>query len=117
MVIVLTDTIMSGGNAFRSGNGGKKVERGLDREHQEGGTIGPARIRCVNVQETIESRHVASIAAGPSARRSTRWLRRRQTGDQLSARAPGRHAVGLTSRTTPHRLVTATQALHFPPDC
>ena len=59
---MLNYTIMSGVNAFRSRNDGKKVRLGMQRKHQEGGTLGPARLGYLNVRETIEDRQIASVA-------------------------------------------------------
>ena len=59
---MLQFAIMSGVNAFRSRNDGKKVKVGLQRKHQDGGTIGPARLGYLNVRETIEDRQIASVA-------------------------------------------------------
>ncbi len=57
--------IMSSVNAFRSRNDGKKVRLGLDKKHQEGGTIGPAPLGYLNVRETVADRQIAGIARDP----------------------------------------------------
>ena len=102
---MLNYTIMSGVNAFRSRNDGKKVRLGMQRKHLEGGTLGPARLGYLNVRETIEDRQIASVAIDPE----------RAPLIQLAfdLAATGQHTIrsitellseaGLHSRATPSR--------------
>lgn len=70
---MLQFAIMGGVNAFRSRNDGKKVKLGLDRKHQEGGTIGPARIGYLNTAEEIDGRKITAIAVDPVRAPWCRW--------------------------------------------
>jgi len=102
---MLQFAVMSGVNAFRSRNDGKKVKVGLQRKHQEGGTIGPARLGYLNVRETIEDRQIASIAVDPERAPLIRMA--------FDLAATGQHTLrtiteildeaGLRSRATPAR--------------
>jgi site-specific DNA recombinase len=62
---LLLYTIMAGVNAFRSRGDGEKVKGGLARKHETGGSMGPARIGYLNVDEMVEGRRVASISIDP----------------------------------------------------
>ena len=62
---LLLFAIMAGVNAFRSRDDAVKVKAGLARKHQDGGTIGPARIGYTNARKTINGREVASISVDP----------------------------------------------------
>lgn len=102
---MLQFAIMSGVNAFRSRNDGKKVRLGQQRKHLEGGTLGPARLGYLNVRETIEDRQIASVAIdterGPLIQLA------------FALAATGQHTIrsitellseaGLRSRATPSR--------------
>ncbi len=58
---LLLFAVMAGVNAFRSRDDAVKVKAGLERKHQDGGSIGPARIGYLNTRETVNGREVASI--------------------------------------------------------
>ena len=102
---MLNYTIMSGVNAFRSRNDGKKVRLGMQRKHLEGGTLGPARLGYLNVRETIEDRQIASVAVDTERAPLIRMA--------FDLAATGQHTIrsitelldeaGLRSRATPSR--------------
>ena len=102
---MLQFAIMSGVNAFRSRNDGKKVRLGMERKHLEGGTLGPARLGYLNVKETIEDRQIASVAIDPERAPLIRMA--------FDLAATGQHTIrsiteildeaGLRSRATPAR--------------
>jgi site-specific DNA recombinase len=102
---MLQFAIMSSVNAFRSRNDGKKVKLGLDRKHQDGGTVGPARLGYLNVREEVNGRQVASVALDP--------VRAPLVKLAFDLAATGQHTIseitdilefsGLTTRATPSR--------------
>jgi site-specific DNA recombinase len=102
---MLNYTILSGVNAFRSRNDGKKVRLGMQRKHLEGGTLGPAALGYLNVRETIEDRQIASVAVDAQRVPLIRMA--------FDLAATGQHTVrsvteileeaGLRSRATPSR--------------
>lgn len=102
---MLNYTIMSGVNAFRSRNDGKKVRLGMQRKHLEGGTLGPAPLGYLNVRETIEDRQIASVAIDAQRVPLIRMA--------FDLAATGQHTIrsitelleeaGLRSRATPSR--------------
>ncbi len=62
---MLLYTIMSGVNAFRSRNDGKKIKAGVQKKFEAGGTTGPARLGYLNVREKVDNHDVAAIAQDP----------------------------------------------------
>jgi len=102
---MLQFAIMSGVNAFRSRNDGKKVKLGLDRKHAEGGTIGPARIGYLNVTEEVEGRRIAAVAVDPVRAPLVRMaFDLALTGDHsISAITEILEGAGLTTRPSPTR--------------
>ncbi len=113
---MLQFAIMSGVNAFRSRNDGKKVRLGQARKHLEGGTLGPARLGYLNVRETIEDRQIASVAIDPERAPLIRMA--------FDLAATGQHTIrsiteilgeaGLRTRPTPARPAKplTTSAVH-----
>ena len=77
----------------------------INRKHQDGGTIGPARLGYLNVKETIEDRQIASVAIDPERAPLIRMA--------FDLAATGQHTIrsiteildetGLRSRATPAR--------------
>lgn len=102
---MLLYTIMSGVNAFRSRNDGKKIRAGVQKKFESGGTTGPARLGYLNVREQVDSHDVAAIGLDPD-----RWMLIRMAFDLIMT---GQHTVssvtdilrdsGLTSRPSARR--------------
>lgn len=102
---MLLYTIMSGVNAFRSRNDGKKIKAGVQKKFEAGGTTGPARLGYLNVREQVDGHDVAAIALDPD-----RWPLIRMGFDLMLT---GQHTVssvtdvlqdaGLTSRPSARR--------------